>query len=137
MTPASELARYIRPDELHTTFNFDALLCEWTASSQRNVIDLTLAATAGVGAPSTWVLANHDITRVVTRYGRQVTGARFTPNGMDPDVMADFWSGTPSPTDVALAAVGRARRRCWSWPCRVGLTSTRVTNWAGGDRRPP
>ncbi|HSU34285.1 MAG TPA: alpha-amylase family glycosyl hydrolase, partial [Propionibacteriaceae bacterium] len=108
VTPASELARYIRPGELHTTFNFDALLCEWTASSQRNVIDLTLAATAGVGAPSTWVLANHDITRVVTRYGRQVTGARFTPDGMDPDVMADFWSGTPSPTDVAL---GRRRAR--------------------------
>jgi alpha-glucosidase len=108
VTPASELARYIRPDELHTTFNFDALLCEWTASSQRSVIDLTLAAAGGVGAPSTWVLANHDITRVVTRYGRQLTGARFTPNGMDPDVMASFWSGTPSPTDVAL---GRRRAR--------------------------
>ena len=81
VTPPSELATYIRPDELHTTFNFDALLCEWTASSQRNVIDLTLAATAGVAAPSTWVLANHDITRVVTRYGRSLTGARFTPDG--------------------------------------------------------
>ena len=51
VTPATELARYVRPDELHTTFNFDALLCEWTASSQRSVIDLTLAATAEVGAP--------------------------------------------------------------------------------------
>ena len=108
VTPASELARYIRPDELHTTFNFDALLCEWTASSQRSVIDLTLAAMTGVGAPSTWVLGNHDITRVVTRYGRQLTGARFTADGMDPDVMASFWSGTPSPTDVAL---GRRRAR--------------------------
>ena len=45
VTPAHELARYVRPDELHTTFNFDALMCESTAESQRNVIDLTLAST--------------------------------------------------------------------------------------------
>ncbi len=108
VTPPTELASYIRPDELHTTFNFDALLCEWTAPSQRNVIDLTLAAMAGVAAPATWVLANHDITRVVTRYGRSLTGARFNPDGMDPDAMTDFWSGTPSRTDVAL---GRRRAR--------------------------
>ena len=71
VTPAAELAKYVRPEELHTTFNFDALMCEWTAESQRNVIDLTLGATGAVGAPATWVLANHDTTRVVTRYGRR------------------------------------------------------------------
>ena len=64
VTPAAELAKYVRPDELHTTFNFDALMCEWTAESQRNVIDLTLGATGAVGAPATWVLANHDTIRV-------------------------------------------------------------------------
>ena len=108
VTPASELASYIRPDELHTTFNFDALLCEWTASSQRSVIDLTLAATGAVGAPATWVLANHDMTRVVTRYGRPVTGARFTPSGLDDELLDGIWLKAPGRTDVEL---GRKRAR--------------------------
>ncbi len=108
VTPAEELAKYIRPDELHTTFNFDALMCEWTAASQRNVIDLTLASTAAVGAPPTWVLANHDTTRVVTRYGRSITGARFTPTGIDHEAFAGIGAVPAGATDVAL---GRKRAR--------------------------
>lgn len=108
VTPASELAKYVRDDELHTTFNFDALMCEWSADSQRHVIDLTLRATGAVGAPPTWVLANHDTTRVVTRYGRPVTGARFTPDGMDLDSFAGVGSVPEGQTDVAL---GRKRAR--------------------------
>ena len=108
VTPASELAKYIRPDELHTTFNFDALMCEWSAESQRNVIDLTLGATGAVGAPPTWVLANHDTTRVVTRYGRSVTGARFTADGMDLGSFAGIGSVPEGSTDVEL---GRRRAR--------------------------
>ena len=99
---------YVRPDELHTTFNFDALMCEWTAESQRNVIDLTLAATGAVGAPATWVLANHDTTRVVTRYGRPITGIRFTPDGMDAESFAGIGTVPPGDTDVDL---GRKRAR--------------------------
>ena len=108
VTPAAELAKYIRPDELHTTFNFDALMCEWSAESQRNVIDLTLNATGAVGAPPTWVLANHDTTRVVTRYGRPVTGARFTADGMDLGSFAGIGSVPEGSTDVEL---GRRRAR--------------------------
>ena len=108
VTPADELAKYIRPDELHTTFNFDALMCEWDAVSQRNVIDLTLASTAAVGAPPTWVLANHDTTRVVTRYGRPQTGARFTPAGIDMESYAGIGDVPAGGTDVAL---GRKRAR--------------------------
>ncbi len=108
VTPAAELARYVRADEMHTTFNFDALLCEWTAASQRHVIDLTLGATGAVGAPATWVLANHDTTRVVTRYGRPITGVRFRPDGVDPDSFAGIGSVPPGPTDVEL---GRRRAR--------------------------
>ena len=108
VTPASELAKYVRPDELHSTFNFDALMCEWSAESQRNVIDLTLRATGAVGAPPTWVLANHDTTRVVTRYGRPVTGARFTTDGMDLESFAGVGSVPQGATDVAL---GRRRAR--------------------------
>ena len=108
VTPADELAKYIRPDELHTTFNFDALMCEWAVESQRNVINLTLAATGAVGAPPTWVLANHDTTRVVTRYGRPITGARFTPEGIDFAAFAGIGSVPEAPTDVTL---GRKRAR--------------------------
>src|SRR6478735_4913600 len=108
VTPAAELAKYVRPDELHSTFNFDALMCEWSAESQRNEIDLTLRATGAVGAPPTWVLANHDTTRVVTRYGRPVTGARFTPDGMDLESFAGVGSVPQGATDVAL---GRRRAR--------------------------
>ncbi len=108
VTPAAELAKYVRDDELHTTFNFDALMCEWSAESQRNVINLTLKATGDVGAPPTWVLANHDTTRVVTRYGRSVTGARFTPDGMDLDSFAGVGSVPEGVTDVEL---GRRRAR--------------------------
>ncbi len=108
VTPAAELAKYVRADELHSTFNFDALMCEWSAESQRNVIDLTLTATGAVGAPPTWVLANHDTTRVVTRYGRSVTGARFTPDGMDLESFAGIGSVPEGATDVEL---GRRRAR--------------------------
>ena len=35
----------------------------------RATIDRTLAALGAVGAPPTWVLENHDVTRLPTRYG--------------------------------------------------------------------
>ncbi|MFE6304565.1 alpha-amylase family glycosyl hydrolase [Nocardiopsis sp. NPDC057823] len=63
-------ARYLRADELHSAFNFDFLSCPWEPKALRSVIDRTLAAHAPVGAPATWVLSNHDVTRHVTRYGR-------------------------------------------------------------------
>ena len=70
-------ARYLRADELHSAFNFDFLGCPWEASALRGVIDDTLAAHAPVGAPPTWVLSNHDVTRHVTRYGRADTSFDF------------------------------------------------------------
>jgi alpha-glucosidase len=66
-------ARYLRPDELHTAFNFDFLACPWEPSALRQVIDATLATHVPIGAPPTWVLSNHDVTRPVTRYGRADT----------------------------------------------------------------
>ncbi|MFE0606435.1 glycoside hydrolase family 13 protein [Streptomyces sp. NPDC058892] len=68
--PTSErLALYVRPDELHQAFNFRFLTCPWDPTAMRTVIDESLAATASVGAPTTWVLSNHDVVRHVTRYG--------------------------------------------------------------------
>ncbi|MEU7484197.1 glycoside hydrolase family 13 protein [Streptomyces sp. NPDC042319] len=89
--PDSErFARYLRPDELHTAFNFTFLTAPWDAASLRTAIDNTLAEHAPVGAPATWVLCNHDVTRTVTRYGRADTGFAF----------ADKVFGTP--TDLRL-----------------------------------
>jgi alpha-glucosidase len=65
--------RYLRPDELHTGFNFAFLSAPWDAEAMRHVIDETLTTHAIVGAPATWVLSNHDVNRHVTRYGRADT----------------------------------------------------------------
>lgn len=70
-------ALYLRPDELHTAFNFDLMSRPWRAGALRESIDLTLDAHRGVGAPATWVLSNHDVTRPVTRYGRTDTSFAF------------------------------------------------------------
>ncbi|MFJ3834621.1 glycoside hydrolase family 13 protein [Streptomyces sp. NPDC090054] len=73
--PTSErLALYVRPDELHQAFNFRFLTCPWDPAAMRTVIDESLAATASVGAPTTWVLSNHDVVRHVTRYGGGARG---------------------------------------------------------------
>ncbi len=70
-------AMYLRPDELHSAFNFDFLSCPWDARRLREVITATLSAHAPVRAPATWVLSNHDVTRHVTRYGRADTSFSF------------------------------------------------------------
>jgi alpha-glucosidase len=77
---AARFADYLRPDELHTAFNFDFLGCAWDADLLRACIDSTLDAHATVGAPATWVLSNHDVTRHVTRYGREKTTFSFAEN---------------------------------------------------------
>lgn len=71
---ADRLGRYLRPDEMHTAFNFPFLKAPWDAGL-RDVIDATFEALDPVGAPATWVLASHDETRLVTRYGRARTGS--------------------------------------------------------------
>jgi alpha-glucosidase len=95
-------AKYLRPDELHTAFNFDFLVQPWDAASLRGSIDTTLAAHAPVGAPATWVLSNHDVTRPVTRYGQEDSSFAF----------ATKRAGTP--TDLEL---GRTRARAAALLC--------------------
>ena len=70
---ASRLAHYVAPGELNTVFNFPYLVCPWDASALRRVIDETLALNAPLGVPATWVLSNHDVDRVASRYGRADT----------------------------------------------------------------
>ncbi|MFJ2630693.1 glycoside hydrolase family 13 protein [Streptomyces sp. NPDC087422] len=69
-TPTIERAAlYLRPDELHQAFNFEYLSTPWDAPELRKVIDKSLTAMSAVGAPATWVLSNHDVTRHATRFG--------------------------------------------------------------------
>jgi len=68
---AARLARYVNPGELHTVFNFPYLSCPWDAAALHQVIDQTLSLPGE--APATWVLSNHDVDRIVTRYGRADT----------------------------------------------------------------
>jgi alpha-glucosidase len=70
LSPAERLAQYVRPDELQSAFNFDALRATWDAKDLREVIDHTTENLWAVGAPATWVLSNHDTIRHRTRYGR-------------------------------------------------------------------
>jgi alpha-glucosidase len=70
-------ALYLRPHEMHSAFNFPFLQCPWDPADLRRVIDATISAHLPVGAPATWVLSNHDVTRHVTRYGRADTTFNF------------------------------------------------------------
>lgn len=78
LADADRFARYLRPDELHTAFNFEFMTCAWQAPALRESIDETLARMRSVGAPATWVLSNHDVTRPVTRYGRDESSFDFS-----------------------------------------------------------
>ncbi|MGH9270746.1 MAG: glycoside hydrolase family 13 protein [Ilumatobacteraceae bacterium] len=71
-----QVARYVRPDELHTAFNFHFLLAPWDAAAMRAAVDESMHAIVAVGAPPTWVLSNHDVIRHVTRYGGDEVGRR-------------------------------------------------------------
>ncbi|GAA0491351.1 alpha-glucosidase [Paractinoplanes deccanensis] len=75
--PASRLARYVRPDEMHQAFNFPYLDAPWTPPRLAEIIDESLAANDAVGATTTWVLSNHDVVRHATRLGYPVGQARM------------------------------------------------------------
>lgn len=74
--PQSRLARYLRKDELQQAFNFDYLGARWQAPRLKKIITDSLAANALVGAPTTWVMSNHDGVRMASRLGLSQPGAR-------------------------------------------------------------
>jgi len=65
--PLTKLAQWVRPDEMDQAFNFSYLETGWSASALRAVIDDSISAFGSVGAPSTWVLSNHDVVRHASR----------------------------------------------------------------------
>lgn len=81
--PMSRLARYVRPDEMHQAFNFAYLVTPWGAPAMRDVITESLTVSDAVGAPTTWVLSNHDVVRHASRLGLTELGKG--PNGIHKD----------------------------------------------------
>ncbi len=78
--PPERLARYVRHGEMHQAFNFDYLVAPWDARELRAVAEQVMATFAAVGAPTTWVLSNHDVVRHASRLGLRETGKG--PNGI-------------------------------------------------------
>lgn len=70
------LRRYVRPDELHTAFNFNLVHAPWDATEFRTAIEGNISALSDVGSPPTWVVSTHDSVRPVTRYGGGDLGVR-------------------------------------------------------------
>ncbi|MEN2741680.1 glycoside hydrolase family 13 protein [Microbacterium sp. X-17] len=88
VNPPERLALYVRPDEFHQAFNFAFLLTSWDAPDLRHAIAVSLSSNGSVGAPSTWVLSNHDVVRHATRLG-------FPGGHTSPWLEADY--ETPDP----------------------------------------
>ncbi|KRE62411.1 alpha-amylase [Nostocoides sp. Soil756] len=98
--PEDRLARYVRPDEMHQAFNFDFLETPWDAARITAVVESSLRHNDAVGAPTTWVLSNHDVVRHASRLG--LDQSRPRTNGIRAD--------EPQPD----AALGLRRARAYS-----------------------
>jgi len=82
--PASRIARYVRPDELQNSFNFEMLTTLWDAKQIKSKIDSSIEALAEVGAPTSWVFNNHDVVRSIDRLDLGLTNdgtSTFTRQG--------------------------------------------------------
>ncbi|WP_127782441.1 glycoside hydrolase family 13 protein [Rhodococcus sp. X156] len=112
VSPSAALARYVRPDEMHQSFNFPYLMTPWLAEGQRSTITDALAAVAPYDAPQTWVLSNHDVVRHASRLGYpQHPGlariAGIGPDDPQPDAQLGLRRARAA-TTVMLALPGSA-----------------------------
>lgn len=98
MPTLKQTALWVRPDEMHQTFNFPYLMTPWDAKSLGDVIRESLDEFGGVGAPSTWVLSNHDVVRHASRLA--LTADNPQGEGIGPN--------TPNKPDTVI---GLARAR--------------------------
>ena len=96
--PLSKMAKWVRQDEYHQAFNFEYLATEWEARRLKEVVDESLFEFGAVGAPSTWVLSNHDVIRHVTRLSYKEIPKQG--DGIGPDY--------PQPDEAKGQRIGRA-----------------------------
>jgi alpha-glucosidase len=86
--PLSRMAKWVRPDEYHQTFNFGYLETPWDRFALEKVVIESLQEFGKVGAPSTWVLSNHDTIRHTSKYGvpnSPLHGMGIGPDSEQPD----------------------------------------------------
>ena len=87
--PLSFMALWVRSDEFHQTFNFRFLDSMWEPQNLFDSINESFEAFDSVGAPSTWVLSNHDVIRHASRMGglkgRPTASDGVGPNDPQPD----------------------------------------------------
>ena len=81
--PLSRMAKWVREDEYHQTFNFGYLETPWNRNALEKVVAESLREFGKVGAPSTWVLSNHDTIRHTSKYG--VPSIPLHGQGIGPD----------------------------------------------------
>ena len=82
--PLSLMAKWVRPDEFHQTFNFRFLDAGWDKEALVLAINESFDAFDSVGAPSTWVLSNHDVIRHASRFGGDF-GRTTASDGIGPE----------------------------------------------------
>ncbi len=112
-------AAYHAPDELHTSFSFDLIRRPWKAPAIRQVVEAAIESAISTGAPATWVLGNHDVTRVVTRYGRRDT--RYLPGVQAAGLATDHALGTMRARAAALLTLALPGSVCVYQGDELGL----------------
>jgi alpha-glucosidase len=103
--PDDVVALFLRPDEMHLAFNFKFVHAGFAGPGLRAAIDSSLAANAGVGAPTTWVTDNHDTPRSVSRLGQDaVLAGAYVPGTMASGIFqeVDLELGTRRARALAL-----------------------------------
>ena len=88
--PLEKVALWVRPDEMSQAFNFGYMFTDWKAKKLRKIIDESIEAFSEVGAPSTWVLSNHDVIRHASRLA-------LTKNSNQGDGIGPLSKGKPDP----------------------------------------
>ena len=99
-------ARYLRPDEMHTAFNFDFLACPWEPARLRASIETTLARPRRGRRPG-------HLGAVQPR--RHPPGDPLRPGGHRRSPSPP--SGPACPPTSTSACAGPGPPPCWPWPC--------------------
>lgn len=115
MRPLSRLADWVAPGQMHQSFNLDFVRTLWERAALANVVVDSLAAFDAVGAPITWLLSNHDVSRHASRFGL---------DGVALDLGDGIGPRDPQPHTVlglARARAGSGGNSLHTWPAPWSL----------------
>ena len=104
--PVERITDWVRSDEMHQAFNFAYLNHPWEPKALRDIIETSLRAFDTVGAPTTWVLSNHDVVRHVSRFGLESNKLR-SGDGIGPrDSQPDYLLGADRARAATMLMLG-------------------------------